>query len=144
MLSKQGITRWYWAIFLKDSRDEVLGGIDLWREGIPENRGFWLAKKHWDKGVMTEAAIPVTSYAFNQLGFGKLVFSNAAGNHRSRRIKEKTGATYIENRPSKFVDPKYKEQEIWELTKESWNHWLLKNNVTLHEGRDSPPPHPRQ
>ena len=69
---------------------------------------------------MTEALKPITDYAFNQLGFKKLIFANAVGNHRSRRIKEKTGAIYLESRPGKFINPKYKEQEIWELTKENW------------------------
>jgi len=120
ILPEQGIERWFWVIFLKDKKDEVIGGVDLWRKGRPEHRGFWLAKKHWGKGFMTEAVKPVTDYAFNSLGFEKLLFANAVGNERSRRIKEKTGATYIETRPAKFVNPKYKEHEIWELTKENW------------------------
>ena len=117
---EQGIKRWLWAIFLKNNRNEVIGCVDLFRKGHPENRGFWLARQHWDNGYMTEAVHPIMDYAFNKLGFEKLIFSNAVENKRSRRIKEKTGATYIENRPSKFVNPEYKEQEIWELTKENW------------------------
>lgn len=120
ILPEQGIKRWMWAIFLKNKRDEVIGTVDLWRKGRPENRGFWLAKQHWGKGLMTEALKPITDYAFNQLGFKKLIFANAVGNHRSRRIKEKTGAIYIGTRPEKFVNPEYKEKEIWELTKENW------------------------
>jgi RimJ/RimL family protein N-acetyltransferase len=68
--------------------------------------------------------VPINDYAFNKLGFEKLVFANAVGNLKSRRIKEKTGAKFIGIRPSKYVDPKYKEQEIWELTKKDWE---LKN-----------------
>lgn len=120
ILPEQGTKRWLWVIFLKDKRDEVIGCVDLWREGCPENRGFWLAKQHWGKGFMTEAVKPVIDYAFNHLRFEKMIFANAVGNNRSRRIKEKTGATYIENRPAKFVNPDYKEHEIWELTKENW------------------------
>jgi len=117
---KQGINRWAWALFEKEKRDEVIGIVDLWREGCPENRGFWLAKKHWGKGFMTEAVNPVMDYAFNELGFEKLVFSNAVGNVRSRRVKEKTGARFLEVRPAKFVSPQYTEQEVWELKKEDW------------------------
>ena len=120
ILPKQGIKRWLWVIFLKDQRDDVIGCVDLWRKGYPDNRGFWLAKQHWGKGFMTEAVTPIMDYAFDELDFEKLIFGNAVGNDRSRRVKEKTGATYIENRPAKFVNPKYKEQEIWELTKENW------------------------
>ena len=60
------------------------------------------------------------NYAFNELEFDKLTFANAVGNKRSRRVKEKTGAVYLENRPAKFVNPEYKEHEIWELTRENW------------------------
>lgn len=120
ILPKQGIDRWVWAIFFKENRNEVIGAVDLWRSGCPENRGFWLAKKHWGKGLMTEAVNPVMDYAFKSLGFEKLVFANAVGNTRSRRVKEKTGAKFIGTRPAKYVSPKYSEQEIWELSKENW------------------------
>ncbi len=35
-------------------------------------------------------------------------------------MKEKTGARFIDVKPAKFVDPKYTEQEVWELTKSDW------------------------
>ena len=120
LLPDQGKDHWTWAIFIKDNQDEVIGAVELWRKGIPENRGFWLAKKHWGKGFMTEALEPITSYAFNELGFEKLIFSNAVGNLRSRRLKEKSGARFIETRPAKFVDPNFTEHEIWELDKHNW------------------------
>lgn len=120
ILPEQGIKRWLWVIFEKDKLDEVIGCVDLWRDGHPEHRGFWLAEQCWGKGYMTEAVNPVIDYAFSELGFEKMVFANAVGNARSRRIKEKTGATFIENRPAKFVNPDYKEHEIWELTKNNW------------------------
>ncbi|MCB0367926.1 MAG: GNAT family N-acetyltransferase [Bdellovibrionales bacterium] len=69
---------------------------------------------------MTEAVNPLMNYAFENLGFDKLVFANALGNQRSRRIKEKTGAKFVEVKPAKFVDPKFTEHEIWELKKVDW------------------------
>jgi ribosomal-protein-alanine N-acetyltransferase len=69
---------------------------------------------------MSEAVQPVLGFAFKDLGFDRLVFTNAVGNERSHRIKEKTGARLIEVRPAKFVDPSYSEHEIWELTKNEW------------------------
>lgn len=120
ILPKQGNDSWHWGIFLKEKPDECIGAIGLWRPGIPENRGFWLGEEFWGKGYMTEAVKPVTDYAFNDLGFEKLVFSNALGNEKSRRIKVKTGARLIGTRPAKFVDPNYSEAETWELSKEEW------------------------
>ena len=120
IIPSQGNDRWYWGIYLKNRNDELVGGIELWRPGNPENRGFWLGKSHWGNGYMTEAVIPVIDIAFNELGFSILVFSNAKGNDRSGRVKEKTQARYIRTEPFSFVDPVYTEREIWELTKQEW------------------------
>ncbi len=66
---------------------------------------------------MFEAVIPITDYAFDTLGFETLIFTNAVGNQRSRRIKEKSGARLISIKPAKFVNPDYTHHEIWELNK---------------------------
>lgn len=120
ILPSQGKDRWVWGIFLQTRPAKLIGVVDLWENGKPENRGFWLGRKFWGKGIMTEAVIPITEFAFTKLGFEKLVFSNAKGNDRSRRVKEKTGAKLIRVEPMTFVDPIYNEHEIWELTKENW------------------------
>lgn len=117
---KQGKTSWLWGIFEKANPDELIGCVHLWREGKPQHRGFWLGKKFWGQGYMTEAVHPVMDYAFNHLGFDKLIFANAVGNLKSRRVKEKTGAKLIDVTPAKFVNPKYTEHEIFELKKEDW------------------------
>jgi [ribosomal protein S5]-alanine N-acetyltransferase len=125
VLPFQGKDKWVWGIFLQDNPAELIGVVDLWREPKPENRGFWLARKHWGKGIMTEAVEPVMDYAFNELGFEKLFFANAVGNIGSHRVKEKTGAKLLRVEPAKFVDPQFTEHEIWELKKEDW----VKNRV---------------
>lgn len=120
IIPNQGKDRWMWGIFLKKKPSELIGVVDLWREEKPENRGFWLGKKYWRQGYMTEAVVPVTRYAFNELGFEKLIFSNAVGNVGSRRVKEKTGAKFLRVAPFEFVDPQFTDCEIWEVSKESW------------------------
>jgi RimJ/RimL family protein N-acetyltransferase len=120
VIPKQGIDKWVWGISLRENPEELIGVVDLWREGRPEHRGFWLGRAFWGKGYLTEAVRPVMDFAFDQLGFEKLVFSNALGNTRSRRIKEKTGARLVGTKPTKFVSPEYTESEVWELTKEEW------------------------
>ncbi len=115
-----GVNRWLWGIFEINNPTELIGCVDLWRDGHPENRGFWLGKTFWGQGYMTEAVEPVMNYAFKELGFEKLVFANAVGNIKSRRIKEKTGCRLIDIKPAKFVNSKYTEHEIWELRKEEW------------------------
>lgn len=119
VLPLQGENRFVWALFLKTSPDEAIGIVDLRRSGT-ENRGFWLARRLWGQGLMSEACDAVTDYAFDALGFERLVLCNALGNTRSRRIKEKAGATFLHVAPAKFVDPALTEHEVWELRREAW------------------------
>lgn len=127
ILPDQGVTRWTWGIFLQSEPENLIGCVDLWKEGNPENRGFWLGKKYWNKGIMTEAVYPVMDFAFYDKGFKHLIFSNASGNVGSRRIKEKTGCELVDVRPAIFVDPALTEQEMWKLTLESWEKHKLSN-----------------
>jgi RimJ/RimL family protein N-acetyltransferase len=69
---------------------------------------------------MTEATDAVTDYAFDVLGFETLILSNALGNVRSRRVKEKAGAVLLRTEPATFVNPDYTAREVWELTKTAW------------------------
>ena len=57
LLPPQGISRWSWGLFLNERPTEVIGCLELWRPGTPENRGFWLARKYWGRGLMTEAVL---------------------------------------------------------------------------------------
>jgi len=112
-----------WGIFERNTPHELIGAIDLWREERPEQRGFWLGRPFWGRGYMTEAATAINEYAFTSLGFERLIFANARGNARSRRVKEKTGARLIQVCAAQFVDPALTEQELWELTREAWERW---------------------
>jgi RimJ/RimL family protein N-acetyltransferase len=120
IVPKQDKDYWHWGIFSKVNLNEVIGGIDLWRNSNVDNRGFWLARKHWGQGYMTEAATRINDHAFDDLGFEVLYFGNAKSNIGSRKIKEKTGAVYVGTRPFKYVDPSVTESENWKLTKEDW------------------------
>jgi ribosomal-protein-alanine N-acetyltransferase len=127
----QGNDKWVWAMTLKEDPTELIGTVDLFRPGKPENRGFWLGHKFWGQGYMTEAVEPVMDYAFGPLGFEKLTFANAVGNRRSARVKEKTGARLIKREPARFVDPALTEHEIYELEKGEWDSFKSKKVACL-------------
>lgn len=120
ILPKQGKNYWMWGLFLKTNPSEIIGAVHLWAPGTPENRGFWLGRKFWGQGLMTEATKPITDYAFNYLGFNELIFANAVGNIKSRRVKEKAGAKLLRIEPARFVNPDYAEHEVWLLTQQDW------------------------
>ncbi len=121
IIPKQGNGRWTWGIFLKDNLNELIGMIEMWVEGKPEHRGFWLGRPFWGQGIMTEATIPVTDFAFDELNFKTIRFNNALGNERSRRIKEKAGAKLLYIEPEEFNNPQFTEVEVWELTAANWH-----------------------
>jgi len=125
---EQGKTRWAWAIYRKAQPYEAIGNVDLFRNRSVENRGFWLARAHWGQGFMTEATDAVTDYAFDVLGFETLILSNALGNERSRRIKEKAGAVLLRTEAARFVDPVYTQREVWELTRDAWRRRRARNS----------------
>lgn len=72
----------FWGMCLKSAPDELIGVTWLKRKGRPSNRGFWLGRKFWRQGIMTEALKPVTDYAFDVLGFEKLVLAKCGGQFR--------------------------------------------------------------
>lgn len=120
VVPNQGKNKWVWGIFLKSNPLELIGCIDLWRPGNPQNRGFWLGRDFWGNGYMTEAVDSVNDCAFNCLNFETMIFANAVGNIRSKRIKEKTGAVFLYQEPAKYNNPEYTMREFWELKKEDW------------------------
>jgi [ribosomal protein S5]-alanine N-acetyltransferase len=121
VLPAQGHDRWVWAICPADSPGRLIGMVDLWRPGRPEHRGFWLARHYWGRGLMSEALVPLTNWAFDGIGYQRLILANARGNLPSRRLKEKAGARLLRTEPGEFVDPSYTEREVWELTRDAWN-----------------------
>lgn len=116
----QGIKRWDWAICLKDDPGQAIGSVGLWWPGVPEHRGFWLGRAFWGNGYMHEATEATNAFAFEVLGYERLVFSNAVGNKRSRRIKERQGATFLKIEDAAFVDPAYTQSERWLLERSDW------------------------
>ena len=80
----------------------------------------------------------VNDYAFNSIGFEKLVFDNAVGNVASRKVKEKTGAAFMGIVKATFVDPGITEMEHWELTKEAWQSY--RSSIVPHLPQEEPLP----
>ena len=117
---EQGTERFSYGIFLKEQPNELIGCIDLWRTPKPENRGFWLAHRHWSKGYMTQACGAINRLAFEELDFDCLYFSNAVENAASSRIKQKTGAVLVRLTEANFVDSNFRLAELWKLTRSQW------------------------
>ena len=111
----------HWAIIPKTGPADLIGVIDLWPDdGVSRSqRGFWLDPEFQRQGLMTEAAERVTAYAFTELGWPHLWFSNAQDNHASRRIKEKQGARLVDLMIGRYVEGTGP-QMVWQLQRQDW------------------------
>jgi [ribosomal protein S5]-alanine N-acetyltransferase len=74
---------------------EAVGGIGIGiREDVRRRSaeiGYWLSKKHWGKGIVTEALQVFTEYAFKNYDICRLEAHVFEWNPASMRVLEKAG-----------------------------------------------------
>jgi RimJ/RimL family protein N-acetyltransferase len=73
---------------------KVIGGIGLEKIDLKNKRaeiGFWIAQKHWGKGLVKEAIEIVSKFGFKQLGFHKIYSVVFEENIASQKVLEKFG-----------------------------------------------------
>jgi RimJ/RimL family protein N-acetyltransferase len=87
-----------WAVIDKERR-EMIGWCGLiFLDGTPEVEvGYGIARSHWGKGLMTEAARASLRYGFERAGLKRIVAVAMPENTASRRIMEKLGMRYEKN-----------------------------------------------
>jgi [ribosomal protein S5]-alanine N-acetyltransferase len=114
---------WHWTLRLKDDpAQKIIGSISLVLRG-ETNRGFWLARDWQGRGLMTEAAIEVTRFWFEDLNQPVLRIKKARDNAASRAISLRQGMRCIAKTEDNYVSGRLP-TEIWELTAEQWRSSL--------------------
>ncbi len=108
-----------WAIAKKDQPDQLIGVIDIREDTGDGNRGFWMSESEQSRGYMTEAVARVNDWVFTKTGLKELVVYNVASNTASRRVKEKTGCTFVQTVVQDYHSGE-QTGEMWRLTKEAW------------------------
>ncbi len=73
----------------------AVGGIDV-RPGAAELRigaeiGYWLARHHWGRGIMSRVVTSWCEYLFSHYGFERLQATIFSNNPASARVLEKSG-----------------------------------------------------
>ena len=109
---------WHWTLRLKTAPEEMIGAIGVMR-GDNDNRGFWIAPEWQRQGLMTEAAVRVTAFWFEELGMDRMRVPKAVENVGSRRVSEKQGMRVVAVEERDFVSGRLP-TEIWEITAEQW------------------------
>ncbi len=81
--------------FAVEINGEVVGGIGL--DKIYDHCaeiGYWLGKKYWGQGIMTEAVKLVTKYAFEKLGLRRIYAFVFLFNKASAAVLKNAGFKY--------------------------------------------------
>lgn len=87
-----------WGIELKET-GELIGSIGA--HYVPEldryEIGYAIAKKHWRKGIVTEAVRGMINYLVNEKGIKKYIASHATENPASGAVMQKVGFEYVKD-----------------------------------------------
>lgn len=80
--------------------------------------GFWLGRKYWDQGVMTEAVKQTIKFGFDKLNLYRIQSDNDSDNPASGKVMKKAGMKLegiqrkIQKKGNKFID-----LYLWGITK---------------------------
>ena len=84
-----------WAICLLENL-ELVGAINLSLNKIHNSAelGYWVGKRHWNKGYCSEAAGAVISFGFKNMSLNKIVAYHMSRNPASGNVMQKIGMTH--------------------------------------------------
>ena len=97
----------HWSIrgygfFSVENREtgEWVGRVGPWYpEGWPAPEiGWTIAREHWGKGFATEAGLACVDYAFETLGWQRVIHVILKGNEQSVAVARKLGSRFIETK----------------------------------------------
>lgn len=80
-------------VIFEGASDQAAGMIEIRAEGHRAEIGYVLARSHWGRGLMTEAASTLRDWAFSQPEIYRLYATTSVDNVRSQRVLEKIGMT---------------------------------------------------
>lgn len=115
-----------WAVVYKED-GKVIGSIgfeyDKKRPGINcRELGYAMSENYWGKGIMTEAAIAVIRYGFEEMCLDMISICRNPMNVRSGRVIDKCGFTYegTLRQAQKIYDGTVRDVACYSMTKEEF------------------------
>ena len=90
LYAERGFCRWK---LLVKGTGELIGfcGVGFWRDEPDPEIGWWLARRHWGRGLATEAAQAALRDAFDRVRLERIISIARPENAASIRIMEKLG-----------------------------------------------------
>ena len=86
------------AICFKEDPNKIIGCIaltDVHSKAKRAELGYWVNRKHWKKGIATEAAKAMIAFGFDTLGLHSIIARYFDINPASGRVMQKCGMTYV-------------------------------------------------
>ncbi len=106
---------------IEKSTGSWVGRLGPWHpEGWPEPEVGWgIAREHWGKGYASEGAAAAMDYAFDVLGWQKVIHCIDENNLASQGVARKLGSYYLRRvtMPFPFEDTLV---DAWGQTREEW------------------------
>lgn len=95
---------------------------DIYRKNM--ELGYWLAEPYWGKGIMTNAIVQMTDYAFTNFDINRIYARPFGYNTASQRVLEKAGFI-LEARLEKtfFKNGEFVDELIYAVRRNTWNHF---------------------
>jgi RimJ/RimL family protein N-acetyltransferase len=98
-----------------------IGRLGPWRpEGWPGDEiGWTIARNYWGRGYASEGASAATDWAFDNLGWTKIIHSIAPANVQSQRVAQKLGSRYLGpgTLPAPYAEDRV---DLWGQSREEW------------------------
>jgi len=106
---------------LEKSSGQWVGRLGPWYpEGWPEAEiGWGFAREHWGKGYASEGAAAAMDYAFDVLGWERVIHCIDAANLASQGVARKLGSAYL-RRVSMPAPYENAPVDAWGQTREQW------------------------
>lgn len=109
---------YHWALVLKES-NELIGTVGLVRINEKDKVGefgYAIARKYWNKGIVTEAMNALFEYFFNEIGFEKIEGLHDVDNTASGRVMQKLGMSFVGRISDKYKDNKGNDIDVSRYT----------------------------
>ncbi len=97
----------HYAFAVFDDAAQFLGSVGLNQRNRPHNfmnLGYWIRASQQGNGMAVRAARLVVAFGFEHVGLTRIEILAALGNRASRRVAEKTGATFEAVARNRLVD----------------------------------------
>ena len=92
---KYGYGRWA-VIYKPDNRLIGFAGLKFLSEINETDIGYRILPEYWRKGIVSEAAVEIIKYGFEQLNLDKIIGIASSENVGSWKILEKIGLTFYQ------------------------------------------------